>query len=40
MMNGGTLGYIDWWESLKQGSLDNTCSCRHCIYDILMSSAI
>ena len=31
---------MDWRESLKLGSLDNTSWFRHCIYDILQNNAL
>ena len=41
-MSGSSDRYMDQRGTLNQGSLDNTASFRHCIYDILqiMSSAI
>ena len=36
MMTGSTVRYIDWQESLKQGSLDNT----PMIYDILQNNVL
>ena len=39
-MSGNTVRYMYWWWSLKQGSLDNTPSFRHRIYDILQNNVL
>ena len=39
-MSGSAVKYMEWRGSLKQGSLENTPSFRHCIYDIFLQSNV